>query len=396
MSELPAQTSRSRLRQRQQRRQEQQQTQRENVSRRRLRSFPQLRPRGAFRWPRPHEILAMLQQGVPLLVAIIVVAVITAGFMYFNSLTGGETLARPNALWLGPGWTDDSQSFDEALDTLLARAKRHDIGTLYVWVSALAADNRWLGQDQLPRLRDYLQELRRREDSLILYAWLSVPLTPALGGGNFQDEARAQAILDFSHELVQADRYGFDGVLLNLQPLPTDDEVVLRLLRRVRGLLQAEGALLALAATPDYHPVAADIPAASGIRSGTEWSASFKQEVALLADELVLQAHNSYLEAGVDYSAWLAYQVQVYAQTLHEVSEGARLVVDIPTYDTDAAAVGHSPAVENLTTALRGLENGLAAAGEAAETFSGLAIYRDWETSEAEWAQFYQLWVRTR
>lgn len=397
MREMPVQTGRSsRLRRRQQRRQQRQQAQHEHTSRRRLRSFPQLRPRGAFHWPRPYEILNMLQQGVPLLVAIIVVVVITAGFMYFNSLAGGEKVARPNALWLGPGWDAASPSPEVALDTLLERAERHDIGTFYIWVSALTADHRWSGQDELPRLRDSLVELKQRDDEITLYAWLSIPLTPAVGGGNIQDEARVQAILDFSEELVRTDWYGFDGVLLNLQPLPKDDENALRLLRRVRGMLQKEGALLALAATPDYHPSASNIPAAANIRSGTEWSTSFKQEIALLADELVLQAHNSYLESGVDYSAWLAYQVQVYAQILQEVDDGARLVVDLPTYDEDEAAAGHSPAVENLTTALRGLENGLAAAGEAAESFSGLAIYRDWETSEAEWAQFYQQWVRER
>ena len=79
--------------------------------------------------------------------------------------------------------------------------------------------------------------------------------------------------------------------------------------------------------------------------------------------------------------------MRVYAEILHQVNDSARLVVDIPTYDWDAAAAGHSPAVENVTTALRGLERGLAAAGEAADVFGGLAIYREWDTSEEEWAQ---------
>ena len=396
MSGTQAPISQSRLRQRQQKRQEKQQAQRTDSFRRRLRSFPQLRPRGKFHWPRPHEILSMMQQGVPLLVAIVVVVIITAGFMYFNSLAGGERVIRPNALWLGPGWDNTGPSLEETLDGLLERAAKHDIGTFYIWVSALTADHRWLRQDDMPQLRDSLQELRQRDEDLTLFAWLSVPLTPDVGGSNIQDEERVQAILDFSQELVRSDWYGFDGVMLNLQPLPKDDENVLRLLRRVRGMLQMEGALLALAVTPDYHPLAPEIPAASSIQPGTEWSSAFKQEFALLADELVLQAHNSYLESGVDYSNWLSYQIQVYAQMLQEMPEGARFVVDLPTYDLDEAASGHFPAIENLTTAIRGLEDGLAAAGEAAEQLSGLAIYRDWETSETEWSQFYQQWVRTQ
>ena len=279
----------SRLRERQRRRRERQRGQRERAARGRRRAFPQLRPRGAFHWPRPREMLSLLQQGFPLLVALLVVAAITAGFMYFNSLAGGDAAAQPNALWLGPEWMGSVNAVEKSLTALLQRVDRQRIGALYIWVSALAGDNRWLSEEQLPRLRDFLQELRRRNDELTLYGWLSVPLTPALGGGSLQDEARAQTLLDFSRELVEGERYGFDGVLLNLQPLPDDDESVLRLLRRLSGQLQAVGGRLALAAAPDYHPEAADVPAAAAIRPGTEWSASFKQEVALLADELVLQ-----------------------------------------------------------------------------------------------------------
>lgn len=397
MSEMPGAGPQSRLRQRQQRREQKQQVQQAVAYRRRSRSSPQLRPRGKFHWPRPQEMLSLLQQGVPLLVAIVVVALITAGFMYFNRLAGGGgEVKRPNALWLGPGWDRAGPSQDDALDDLLARAKRHDIGTFYIWVSALTADHRWLRQDEMPQLQESLQALRERADDFTLFAWLSVPLTPDVGGSNIQDEERIESILDFSRELVRSDGYGFDGVMLNLQPLPQDDEQVLRLLRRVRGMLQVEDALLALAATPDYHPYDVEIPTAESIQEGTQWSTVFKQEMVLLADELVLQGHNSYLESGFEYSTWLAHQVQVYLNILQEMDERARFVVDLPTYDLDEAAMGHLPAVENVTTFLRGLNQGLSAVGEAAEHFSGIAIYRDWETSEAEWGQFHQQWVRER
>lgn len=394
MSEMQGAAPRSRLRQRQQRRQQKQQVQQAVAYRRRSRTFPQLRPRGKFHWPRPQEMLNLLQQGVPLLVAIVVVVLITAGFMYFNRLAGGGEVQRPNALWLGPGWDRAGPTVEDALDDLLARAKRHDIGTFYIWVSVLTADHRWLRQEEMPQLQESLRELRERAGDFTLFAWLSVPLTPDVGGSNIQDEERIRAILEFSRELVRSDGYDFDGVLLNLQPLPQDDEPVLRLLRRVRGMLQAEDALLALAATPDYHPYDVDIPAAESIQEGAEWSTVFKEEMALLADELVLQAHNSYLDTGLEYSSWLAHQVQVYLQILQDLDERARFVVDLPTYDLDEAAMGHSPAVENVTTFLRGLNHALAAVGEAAEHFSGIAIYRDWETSEAEWNQFHQQWVR--
>ena len=68
-------------------------------------------------------------------------------------------------------------------------------------------------------------------------------------------------------------------------------------------------------------------------------------------------------------------------------SEGKPVLLGVPTYD-DAGVSYHDPRVENLENAVPGIHKALAAAPPR-ENYQGIAIYCDWETSEAEWS-----WLR--
>jgi hypothetical protein len=52
---------------------------------------------------------------------------------------------------------------------------------------------------------------------------------------------------------------------------------------------------------------------------------------------------------------------------------GTELIVGIPTYD--AALPAHDPLIENVESAVLGIREGLAQAGEAASVVEGIAIY---------------------
>jgi hypothetical protein len=62
------------------------------------------------------------------------------------------------------------------------------------------------------------------------------------------------------------------------------------------------------------------------------------------------------------------------------------VLLGIPTYDDEAVGY-HRPEVENIRHALLGIHRGLSSAG-LPENYQGVAIYCDWETSEAEWGYF--------
>jgi hypothetical protein len=63
----------------------------------------------------------------------------------------------------------------------------------------------------------------------------------------------------------------------------------------------------------------------------------------------------------------------------------------VPTYPAELPA--HDPRVENIETAIRGLNSGLIQASEASEVVEGVTIYAEWTTDDAEWSDFQIYWV---
>lgn len=73
-------------------------------------------------------------------------------------------------------------------------------------------------------------------------------------------------------------------------------------------------------------------------------------------------------------------------------SKGKAVLLGVPTYD-DAGVEYHDPAVENLPNALSGIHCALTRKSPP-PNYQGVAIYCDWETSDAEWAHFLEHFLR--
>jgi hypothetical protein len=189
-------------------------------------------------------------------------------------------------------------------------------------------------------------------------------------------------------------QFGFDGVLLNVDLVGDKDQDFLGMLRGVRAALSTDK-LIAVSVPPDWTPADTDIPLPPRIAAGTVWSTQYKQDVALLADEIVVMAFNSGFTSDSDYSQWLAYQVKTFADAVSGLQNPgdqntARLVIVIPT--TDAQLPAHDPNVENIGSALSGIRLGLQQAGTKAQFVKGLALYAEWSTDDTEWQQFQTGW----
>ena len=76
------------------------------------------------------------------------------------------------------------------------------------------------------------------------------------------------------------------------------------------GRLSVKTQFLAVAVPPDWTPSDAGIVVPRQIEPGTVWEQSYKQRVALLANQIFVAAYNAGFETAADYSAWVAYQVQ--------------------------------------------------------------------------------------
>jgi hypothetical protein len=69
------------------------------------------------------------------------------------------------------------------------------------------------------------------------------------------------------------------------------------------------------------------------------------------------------------------------------------VLLGIPTYE-DADSGYHFPNVENVTNAVLGVHRGLARQ-PLPGNYQGIAIYCDWETSDAEWAYLREHFLST-
>lgn len=331
-----------------------------------------------------------------------------------------EAVALPNALWMGTEWSYDMPS-DEDVATLVERMRTNRIGTGYVWVTYMKPDLTWSGKtadrdDDTGEVENtinpltgepYRNELSEMEPNIIrfveqykeaypegrLFGWISFPANAV----PLEDTNLHTRVAELSTLLVTD--YGFDGVYLNIEPVRDGNEDFLQLLRTVRLALddtaEARGLEnripIAVAIPPDWRPSDPTIPFSPRITDVFEWSTEYKQNVALLVDEMLVMAYNSGLSRQEDYSTWVAYQTKTYAQAVASLDVETDVLIGVPTYPDELP--GHDADIENITTAVQGVRSGLVQAGDAADVVRGLTIYVEWTTDETEWATFQQEWV---
>jgi hypothetical protein len=303
----------------------------------------------------------------------------------------------PNTIWLGDEWTYNDRSQNE-LDTLIGHLQRGRIATAYAWVSWLQPDGTWAGipgettafTRAEPGVRRFAEDFKAAYPEATLYGWIRFPAMPEREDDPLGDEDLQQSVAEFAAEI--AGEMGFDGVFLEVEGIWTANENFLQLLRAVRAELP-EDALFAVLVPPDWTPTDETVPRPTVIAEGTALDQTYKQRVALLVDQLVLQAYGSFLTDADDYAAWTAYQVQSYAAAMADLEIGTDIIVGVPAYEESPPA--HLTRVENLTTALTGVQRGLTAAGNTASYITGVGIYAAWGMSDPAWDVFVDLWTDT-
>lgn len=303
----------------------------------------------------------------------------------------------PNALWIGTDWSYQQQT-DETMTSLINRLDQNRIGSVYVRVSELNFDGTWTG---IPEQENRFDEV---QDSVIAFAGQIKRMAPdiqtygaifvqtVIGENNYRldQESIQRIVADFSGRVVTT--MGFDGVMLVIEPVWSGDEEYLDLIRRVRDTI-GDDALLAVAVPPDWTPQVEGVPVTSLVAPNTVWEREYKQRVALRGvDQIVVQAYNSYLTDPDDYSRWIAYQVETYADAIGELDTFTRVTIGVPTYANFLPA--HDERIENIPAAVQGVKQGLDAIGELEWVIDGVAIYAEWDTDTIEWEQFQSNWVR--
>jgi len=300
-----------------------------------------------------------------------------------------------NAIWLDRTWTFgdiDSGRMRELTDRLIA----NQIGTAYVYASSLGIDRRWAGgprgqgsfMESRQVVADFVRSFKSQHDKLRAFGWIEIwTHLDSVDGYRLDDTSLHSNIADFSRLLTT--QLGFDGVLLDVKPMFSDNNDLIRLIQRVRRAVGYE-VPIAVAATADLTPQALRQQNIESIAPGTMWSPNFKKRVMLAADEVILLMYQSYRQAPLDYVNWVAYHVEAY---INELDTSTRIIVSIPNYG--GASSAHNPAIETLKNALDGVTEGLRRLDEGeGSMLSGIAIFSDGMLSQSDWNVFREMWLQ--
>lgn len=306
-----------------------------------------------------------------------------AGYLYLAYAPSGDFAAHPfnqdrNAVWLEHRWLEKDQP-PEQIEALMRSLDGHGIAYAYPHLIPFNGSGR-LPIHSREQMRNFLAVARRVAPRLKILPWI--------GGLRVGYRRQRQGTVDLS-DIGQRQRIvaevrglmdeGFDGVHLNIEPVPNGDAEFLSLLRAMRTAIG--GGILSLSAT---RPGPLHLPPAPNFL----WTPDYYVRVAAEADQLVVMAYDTALPTPSLYRRYLAYAASSMTTNLAR-SGRARLLIGIPTYD--GSGLMHRADVENPENALAGLVAGLRGVGGGG-TFEGVALYAEWTTDDAEWATYERMW----
>ncbi len=324
--------------------------------------------------------------------AVLLVIAVVLGLGAFNP---PDIPTPPNAIWLDRSWTYAERT-DASLSELVRQLQKHDIGTIYAFVSSLKPDNTWSGHlekanrwngEGEPLVTTFAQKIKLLYPNVQLYAWIEV-IAETAEGYRLDSPQVQRVVADFSGRMVNV--LPFDGVLLDLKPIFTDNEALINIIRLVRGSIGLNKPL-AVVVPPDLTPSGVDFNVASIIAPNTVWTEQYKQRVSLQADQLVVAAYNSYLNDPIDYIYWVTYQVQAFSKALDSIETRSQLIISVPNYAAQAPA--HDPLIESISAGIDGVVRALADLSPSQQQrLRGIAIFTDRDLTNSDWAIFREKW----
>jgi len=331
--------------------------------------------------------------GIPLGFLVIVGAI---GLLSLFKPTDPQTLN--NAIWVDKTWTYGERPESELIaftDTL----KRNQIGKVYAYVSTLNIENNWVGgqtgSGSFLQSRDnvttFVENFRQVYPDAEIYGWIEIWTNlDADDGYRLDDEDLQSNVADFSLRMVE--EMGFDGVFLDVKPLFTGSEDLLRLLRAVRASVGLDTPIV-VAVPADLTPDDDDVAPIDAIAPGTVWEDNFKQRVLLSANEVVITVYQSYRDNPLDYINWVAYQVETYVSLISDLTTDTRILVSVPNYQTESTA--HNPNIETIPAALDGVNIGLNNLDEEMQDLlTGVAIFSDRDLTDTQWQVYQDKWLK--
>jgi len=294
-----------------------------------------------------------------------------------KEITDGRHDLGRNGIWLQHGWLGDDDWFHrngkadqiprfrepQNIAALAALLRTNGITDVFPHLCPCSLEGEIAGRDpaQVERFLDGLAGFR-------VMPWVGGVL--GVQARVHKPEWRAAFVASVTNLLHAHPRLA--GVQINIEPLPSGNLDLLKLLDQLKTALPA-GKLLSLAAYPPptrWQPV-----------PEVHWDEPYFREVARRCDQLAVMMYDTSLRSGKLYQQLMSS----WTREVLDWSGGTPVLLGVPAYD-DADSGYHDPAVENVRHALHGFRGGLSRLARVPTNFQGAALYADWEMDAAEWA----------
>ncbi|MFI9240168.1 glycosyl hydrolase family 18 protein [Streptomyces sp. NPDC053079] len=320
------------------------------------------------------------------LVLLVLIPVVTAGSALRASYAGSpakDAVTRGrDAIWLGHAWVDGRRG-----DADLARLKRRigdtGIRDLYVHAGPLEHDGT-LPASAYRNVNWLIGAVHRELPGVRVQAWLGNKLVEGPGGAGLwlASPAARAAVVASARQVMRA---GFEGVHVDVEPVPSDDGDFLALLDALRPAVHSAGGVLSIAAQ-QIDPLPSMHSAARLMGSKKWWTQSYFGKVARRVDQIAVMSYDTALPWENLYGGYVARQT---ALALQVTPASTDLMMGLPFYHTDNW--GHQSRAETAAAAVRGARLGLGREDRGRQRF-GMALYVDFAATEADWRAYRAGW----
>ncbi|KJK41140.1 membrane protein [Streptomyces variegatus] len=322
---------------------------------------------------------------LPLLLLLPLLSVLTAlRVTYMGDPADGTHTRNRDALWLGHAWVDGRKK-DADVTALARRLQGTGIRDLYVHSGPLEHDGT-LPESVYPKARWFIDAVHEKLPGVRVQAFLGDVLADEDSDGmRIADRDTRSAVVRSARQVLDT---GYEGIHLDLEPMPSDDRDYLTLLDALRRETRSRDARLSVAAhqidpLPALHTV-------FGLFTEHPkwWSQEFFGQVARRVDQIAVMSYDTAQPLEGTYGGYVAQQTSL---ALEVTPKSTDLLMGLPFYyESNFDHWGHA---ETVPAAVRGVRLGLSRTDADRANF-GVALYIDFAATEANWRAYKEDWVR--
>lgn len=312
------------------------------------------------------------------LLAFCIIFIIIFPIWYFaagpsNNLSGAAFNNGENAIWLEHEWVEHPHTIAQ-ISALISKFGARKIKYVFVHTGPIEPDGT-IPFQRYSAAREFLKTARLYGDKIKYLAWIG----QVRGKLNLADpEIRFRAVKTAA-SLVN--EIGFDGIHYDMEPVYEKDSDLEHLLESTKTKI-GKNKILSIAVNEMMPWLTRRVFKIWANEAAPLTEETFVR-LAERADQVAVMTYENSIK-----SPWL-YRYFLKNETiwLTRAINAPKILIGIPTYEK-----GIDPLAENIENGLRGIIQGLRNTRSRKESFLGVAIYINKETSEEEWGIYERLW----